>query len=81
MKMREIKRITEVKKGSKWVKEFVEYDELTIYKDLVTSLISKKINCCQYIKSIKRVPNYDGTQTIKVNFDNEVRCIYTIADR
>ena len=76
--MREIKRVIEIKNGSKWGLSHVVTDETEIYKCLSTDLIAKKLNNCSYIKSIKRIPNYDGTQTITVDYGNGCRSIYTV---
>lgn len=56
-------------------------DEESVYTCLAHDLINKKILKCMYIRSIKRVCNYDGTQDIIVTYDNNVRRIYTIANR
>lgn len=45
-------------------------DEQDIYKSLANDLIEKKMNNCSYIKSITRVNNYNGTQTITVKYNN-----------
>lgn len=76
--MKEIKRVAEKKVNKKWVETFTCTDELEVYKALTSDLIAKKINACQYIKTIKRTPNYDGTQTITVTYDNDCRSIYTV---
>ena len=76
--MKEVKLVTEVKNGRKWEEIYVIYDETLVYKYLTNDLISKKLNSCTYIKTIKRVPNYDGTQDIIVTFNNDTRNIYTI---
>lgn len=76
--MKEINLIIEIKNGKKWVQDTVITDETLVYKYLTNDLISKKLNCCTYIKTIKRVPNYDGTQTITVTFNNDTRSVYTV---
>lgn len=76
--MKEINLIIEIKNGKKWVQDTVITDETLVYKYLANDLISKKLNGCNYIKTIKRVPNYDGTQTITVTFNNDTRSIYTV---
>ena len=62
----------------KWAVPFRTTDAEYIYKDLAKCLIDKKINKCTYIRSIKRIPNYDGTQTIVVTHDNGVKAVYTV---
>ena len=76
--MREINLVIEIKRGKKWEKEMVITNETLVYKYLANDLISKKLNGCTFIKTIKRVSNYDGTQTITVTFDNDCRNIYTV---
>lgn len=80
MKTFEIKKTVEIKEGKKWVESMVVTDEKEVYDNLAHDMISKKINCCQWIKSIKRIPNYNGSQTIKVTYDNDVRATYIISD-
>lgn len=76
--MKQIQKVTEVKKGSKWEVHHTSTDEKTVYEDLAKALVSKKLHKCLYIKSIKDRCNYDGTRTITVNYDNGVRCIFNI---
>lgn len=52
--------------------------EEDVYKSLASELIAKKINCCSYIKSIKRRQLYNGFIEITVNYDNGGRRIYTV---
>lgn len=76
-----VKMVTEIKKGRNWVlenEEWVVTDKATVYERLAQDLIAKKINQCTYIKSIRRVPNYNGTQTITIYYGDNVRNIYTI---
>ena len=80
MKAFEIKKTIEIKEGKKWVESRVITDEKEVYDNLAHGRISKKINCCQWIKSIKRIPNYNGSQTIKVTYDNDARATYIISD-
>ena len=76
---RELEMYTMVKtQDGKWEIRFHTTDAEYIYKDLAKSLIAKKINRCTYIRSIKRIPNYDGTQTIVVTHDNGVKAVYTV---
>ena len=73
-----IKRIAQKKAGKTWVGTYTDTDIASVYKSLSHDLIAKKINACTYIKSIKRIQNYDGTNTIIVTYDNNVRSVYTI---
>lgn len=76
--MKEIKREFQVKEGRNWRTEHVDTDITNIYRFLSGDLISKKINGSDFIRSIKRVNNYDGTQTITVTYAMGTRNVYTI---
>ena len=78
--MENIKRTIEIKNGNKWIAEGIITDAAEIYQSLTNDLIAKKINCCSYIKSIERVPLYNGYQNITVTYNNDCRAIYHIAD-
>lgn len=73
-----IKRIAQTKTGKTWANTYIDTCPETVYKSLSHDLIAKKINACTYIKSIKRIQNYNGTNTIIVLYDNNTRSIYTI---
>jgi hypothetical protein len=76
-----VKYEVETKEKSKWVIKNECTDEKEVYKQLTHDLISKKLNNCTYIKSIKRVQLYNGFIKIYVNYDNQVRRIYTVEER
>lgn len=78
--MREIIRKMEKKTGRNWETTYETRDIALIYEILARDLISKKLNNCTYIKSIKRNTNYDGTQNILVTYDNNTRSLYTVRD-
>ena len=78
--MREIKRAIEIKEGKKWVETYADTVPATVYASLSHDLIAKKINGCTYIQTIKRTQNYDGTITITVNYNNDTRSVYTVAE-
>lgn len=73
-------RIIEEKNGSKWVACRMIDDAVQVLESLAQDLISKKINECKYIRSIKRQNNYDGTQTITVTHNNGTRSVYVIPE-
>lgn len=73
-----IKRIAQKKTGKTWSDTYIDTDIASVYKSLSHDLIAKKLNACTYIKSIKRIQNYDGTNTIIVTYDNNCRSVYTI---
>lgn len=76
--MKNIEKVVEVKNAGKWIMSHIVTDELEIYKSLSADLIAKKLNNCSYIKTVKRVCNYDGTQNITVTYNNDCRAIYTV---
>ena len=59
-----------VKRGKNLVETFSSDDAMYVYKRLAEELISKKINCCRWIKSIKRENLYNGFQRITVVYNN-----------
>lgn len=75
------KYIVEVKNGRKYELVRTCSDPLTVYQELTHDLISKKMCNAQYIRSIRRVQNYNGTISIIVNYDNNVRRTYTIYEK
>lgn len=80
MKNLEVSKQTFVKNGRNWELCNTNTKSEEVYKDLAQAMISKKINCCLYIKSIKKIPLYNGLQRIDVLYDNGVKVVYTVAD-
>lgn len=77
--MRKESMVIEEKTNKKWnTYGSVIYNKETIYKSLMHDLIAKKLHKCTYITSIKDICNYDGTRTITVSYDNDVRRKYTV---
>lgn len=76
----EITRTFEVKKGREWEAQLVETDPTEVYKFLTEELIAKKLNCCSYIRSIKRENLYNGSQRITITYSAEFggRSVYII---
>ena len=73
-----VKVVFEKKQGKEFIPTWETTDEKQIYDDLSHELISKKINNCSWIGSIKRTPLYDGYQKIIVTYDHGGRRIYTV---
>lgn len=69
-----------IKNGKNYIETYSSTDPETIYKRLTNCLIAKKINCCKWIRSIKRENLYNGYQKITVLQDNGVRDEYIIKD-
>lgn len=79
--MKGIKMFSERKEGKKWVYDgYACADEKIIYKHLAGMLIAKKLNQCAYITRIKRMNNYDGTQTITITQDNGYRMVFIVPE-
>lgn len=78
--MRKESKIIEKKSGRNWVEDpnLTTFDAARIHEHLMHDLIAKKLHACQYITGIKYRPNYDGTRTITITYDNGVRAVYTI---
>lgn len=72
------KKTVYTKIGKNYEKTLELTDALTVYKHLTDDLISKKINACLYIKSIKRMDLYNGFQKIMVYYDNNVKAEYIV---
>ena len=75
-----VKCTYEKKTSNGYVAVWVTTDEKQVYSDLAHELISKKINACSYIRSIKRTPLYYGAQKITVTYDHGGRRIYIVSD-
>ena len=67
-----------VKENNKYIETYATTDAETIYRRLTEELISKKINCCKYIRSIKRENLYNGFQKITVQETNGIKAEYII---
>ena len=52
--------------------EYQETNKERVLEMLTTDLIAKELNKCRYISSIKRVNNYNGTQTITVRYAKDI---------
>ena len=76
----ETTRTFEVKQGREWVVQFTNTDPVEVFKWLTDELISKKLNQCSYIRSIKRENLYNGYQRITVTYSAEHggRSVYVI---
>lgn len=67
---------TKVKQGWQVYRESLDPEE--VHESLMHDLIAKKLEKCDYIKSIKRVQNYNGTINIIVTYDETLRRVYTV---
>lgn len=69
-----------IKNGKNYIETYSSNDPETIYKRLSGEMIAKKLNCCKWIKSIKRVNLYNGYQKIIVLQENNIKSEYIIKD-
>ena len=70
--------IFEEKQNGKYVETFRCDDEQRVYDFLAHELIAKKLESCQYIRSIKRKQLYTGFIQIIVSYINGDRRTYTV---
>jgi hypothetical protein len=68
----------EVKNGKTYEVEGVVENRAEVYESLARDMVNKKLCCCTYIKSIKRIQLYNGFEKIIVTYDNDVRRVYII---
>ena len=66
------------KTGAGYIETWKTDDAYIIYKDLAQELISKKINSCTWIKTIKRRQLYNGFIEIAVTYDHGGKRVYTV---
>ena len=71
----------QVKEGRDWLTTFTETDPAEVYKSLSLDLINKKFAKVAYIKSIRRVTDFEGMQKITVTYDNGSRRVYSVVRR
>lgn len=71
--------IYEEKKNGKYTETYRCEDSARVYDDLAHELISKKINECRWIRSIKRTPLYNGFDRITVTYNHGGRRLYVVA--
>lgn len=65
-----------VKQDGKYTETYRTEDPLIVYERLATELIDKKVNECQWIKSVTRVNLFDGTQQITMHYwDGDLRAV------
>lgn len=74
------KLTTYIKDGKNYVETFSSNDTAIIYQHLARALISKKINGCKWIRSIKRENLYNGYQKITVFVDYDCKDEYIIKE-
>lgn len=68
----------QIKQGRNYITEMTVTEPVDIYNSLMHDLIAKKLHNASYIRSITDKPNYDGTRTITVAYDNACRRVYRV---
>lgn len=76
--MKDVKRVTYIKRGNKWADAYIDDDPITVYKDLISCFESKFLLNSKSIGRITRSNNYDGTEDITVYYKNDVKYVFTI---
>ena len=76
--MKQVSRVAEKKVGRNWIETYRTTEPAEVYKSLAKDMVNKKLCECRYITRIRRRSNYDGTETITVNYDNNIRSVYVI---
>lgn len=74
-----IKVVYEKKEGRTYTETWRSEKPEEVYERLAHCLIAKKLNNCGWIRSIKRVPLYNGFDRITITHDNGGRDVYTVA--
>ena len=69
-----------IKDGKNYIGTYATTDPVEIYQRLTSTLIAKKINCCKWVRSIKRENLYNGYQKITVLQENGIKDEYIIKD-
>lgn len=76
-----VSRTVQVKSGRTYVDTYKSTDYEEVYRNLSSELTAKYINKCTWVKRIIRTPNYNGTDTIVVYYDNDSRSKYIVESR
>ena len=66
------------KVGRSYQIENLILDEASLFKSLATEMVAKKINCCQWVKSIKREQHYSHVEIV-VTYNNSYRSVYYLS--
>lgn len=69
-----------IKDGKSYAETYCATDPAIIYERLCRDFIAKKLNACEYIRSIKRENLYNGYQRITVLQNNDCKTVYIIKD-
>lgn len=76
---RGFKREMQVKRGAAWETTYTNADDADIIKALSVDMAAHYIGKAQYVKTIKRHNNFDGTQTYTTYYNNGTRCVYLVS--
>lgn len=76
--MKDVKRVTYIKRGGEWTDAYIDDDPIDVYKDLISCFESKFLLGSKSIGRITRNNNFDGTENITVYYKNDVKYVFTI---
>lgn len=80
MNIMESMKVENLKNGG-WYINYETFKADVVHESLMHDLISKKLEGCSEIKSIRRRQNYNGTITIIVTYKGgTTRRVYTVKD-
>lgn len=68
------------KMGRNWETTFSENDPYKSTRRLLDELYSKYVFKDAYYKQVKRIPHFDGTATIIVYLENDLRVVYEVRE-
>ena len=66
------------KQGRSYVPRYTSTNREHVYTKLAHEIVSKTLEKCSWIRSIKRRQLYNGFIEITVSYDNGFRSVYTI---
>ena len=78
--MRPETRTAYIKNGKTWTATYIETDTAAIYKSLNKDLRNRFIHRAAYVTRVTDYCNHDGTRTITVYYNNNVKSVYIVKD-
>lgn len=72
------KRVMEEKQNGKYIPVYETTEKIDVLEWLTSDLMAKYLHKASYVKRIQDTPNYNGTRTVTVYYDNNTRSIYTV---
>lgn len=75
---RELSRTCYKKEGNAWKETYKETNKTIIYEQIARALHAKYIAKAPYIKRLIDYSNYDGTRTITIYYDNNIKDVFIV---